>query len=112
MSHEEILLESLKKSVASGSLVSIESLVFDLGMIVMEKGAFPQSCFDEIVHTLTDKKFLGLEGSWKLLRVFEHNWDQLSEQQRSELLLVLEMVYKSFSDWMGQFVISGLLGEL
>jgi hypothetical protein len=59
-----------------------------------------------------EEKFQHSDGSWKLIRVFEENWEQLSEEQRNTLLPVLEAHYESFSDWMACFVISGILGEL
>jgi hypothetical protein len=112
MSNEAMLIERLNALVASGDSASIEGLVFDFGMLVLEEGSFPQGCFDQILTVLSNDQFRRLESSWKMLRVFEYNWDDLSEQQRSALLVALEMAYKSFADWMACFVISGILGEL
>jgi hypothetical protein len=112
MNDETTLIGQLRTAVASGAAAAFETSAFDIGMLVLEDGVFPQSVFDTILETLADDKFRSLEGSWKLLRVFEHHWEYLSESQRATLLVTLESAYTHFSDWMACFVISGILGEL
>ena len=80
-------------------------------MRVLEDCAFPQEYLDAILSVLHDPGFLRLKDSWKLLRIFEYNWDDLTDSQRSTLLPELEQAYRLFSDWMACFVISGILGE-
>ncbi len=83
-----------------------------IGNIVLEEGALPEEYFRCILASLQDEAFLRIDGSWKLVRVFEENWKELSELQRAALLPVLEASYGSFHDWIACFVISGILGEL
>ena len=103
--------QRLTDLIASCKSESLEPLVFDVGMRVLEDGAFPQEYLDAILSVLHDAAFLRLKDSWKLLRVFEYNWDNLTDSQRSILLPELEKAYGLFSDWMACFVISGILGE-
>jgi hypothetical protein len=105
-------MERLKDTIASGDSSAIEAVAYEIGTLVLESSCFPTECFEAMLGILNDKNFLALNGSWKLLRVFEENWTELSEGQRSELLPVLEGAYRSFADWMACFVISGILGEL
>ncbi len=80
-----------------------------IGNIVLEEGALPEEYFRCILASLQDEAFLRIDGSWKLVRVFEENWKELSELQRAALLPVLEASYGSFHDWIACFVISGIL---
>jgi len=101
----------LKSAIASGNAKALEAISSDIDMAVIETGLFPEERFESILAVFQDRQFLGLKGSWKLIRVFEQNWHELSEAQRSELLPALEASYESFDDWMACFVISGILGE-
>lgn len=102
----------LKAAVASGNSQSLEAITSRIGNIVLEEGVLPEEFFLSILAALQDEHFLRLDGSWKLLRVFEENWKELSELQRAALLPALEAAYESFHDWMACFVVSGILGEL
>jgi hypothetical protein len=104
-------LVRLRDLIASGESEALESLVFDVSMRVVEDGAFSQEYLNIIFTVLDDPAFLRLKDSWKLLRVFEYNWEDLSDSQRSALLPKLEKAYGLFDDWMACFVISGILGE-
>jgi hypothetical protein len=55
--------------------------------------------------------FLAMEGSSKLLLVFETDWVRLSEKQRENLLAGVGTSYARFSDWMSCFILSELLGQ-
>ena len=101
----------LKEAIVSGDAKALEAASDALDITIMESGTFPEDRFESILTILQDKLFLGLKGSWKLIRVFEQNWYELSETQRSKLLTALEASYELFDDWMACFVISGILGE-
>jgi hypothetical protein len=102
----------LQELVALGDPKAFEAMTFEIGHNVLEEGIFPTDTFKGLLAIFAEHKFQHSDGSWKLIRVFEENWEQLSEEQRNTLLPVLEAHYASFSDWMACFVISGILGEL
>ena len=99
----------LQELVASGDPKAFEAMTFEIGHNVLEEGIFPTDTFKGLLAIFAEEKFQHSDGSWKLIRVFEENWEQLSEEQRNTLLPVLESHYESFSDWMACFVISGIL---
>lgn len=101
----------LKQTTASGEAGSLEALAFEIGNTVLQEGAFPSAYFEALMALLKEEHFLHLEGSWKLIRVFEENWNEVSNDQRRILLAGLEQQYEFFTDWMACFVISGILGE-
>ena len=112
MNENSSFRSQLDSAVASKNLSSLEMLANSVGDMVLEDGALAEEHFQSILATLQDDRFASLEGSWKLIRVFEENWSELSARQRDMLLPVLESTYASFTDWMACFVISGILGEL
>jgi hypothetical protein len=103
--------DELKTAITSGDPKALEKTAFDIGNTILQEGVFPNDYFDGLIALLKDDRFLRLEGSWKLIRVFEENWSELSSEQRDRLLSMLEQSYQYFSDWMACFVISGILGE-
>jgi hypothetical protein len=102
----------LRELVESGSPAAFETMAFKIGNTVLEEGIFPSEVFTSLLAVFQQEHFQLADGSWKLIRVFEENWDQLSYEQRDALLPVLVAHYESFGDWMACFVISGILGEL
>jgi hypothetical protein len=86
----------------------LEELAYEIGSMALEEGSFPRDAFDAILAAVQEDEFRDLTGSWKLLRVFEENWEDMSEQQRTELLPALEHAYRFFKDWMACFVIDGV----
>jgi hypothetical protein len=111
MNNSEVDAE-LYAALSSGEQTSWEQIALKVGNIVLEHGSFPSDYFRSILAIVQNERFQRLEGSWKLIRVFEENWKELSEEQRVELLKILEVSYQAFHDWMSCFVISGILGEL
>jgi hypothetical protein len=112
LEESDVLQRELKAAIASADPSSLDAITFRIGTRVLEEGAFPEEYFRRILVTLQGESFLRLDGSWKLIRVFEENWKELSASQRTDLLGALEKSYASFHDWMACFVISGILGEL
>ena len=108
---EDVFLDRLQELVAMGDPKAFEAMAFEIGLNVLEEGIFPIDTFKGLLAIFGDRKFQNADGSWTLIRVFEQNWEQLSEEQRNALLPVLETHYQSFSEWMACFVISGILGE-
>src|SRR5262252_3079210 len=109
---QSVFHRRLQEIVALGDPEAFETIAFEISNNVLEEGIFPSDIFKGLLAIFAEDKFQHSDGSWKLIRVFEENWEQLSEEQRNALLPVLEAHYESFSDWMACFVISGILGEL
>ena len=109
---QSVFHRRLQELIALGDPKAFEAMAFEIGNNVLEEGIFPSDTFKGLLAIFAEDKFQHSDGSWKLIRVFEENWELLSAEQRNTLLPVLEAHYQSFSDWMACFVISGILGEL
>src|SRR5216683_729307 len=78
----------------------------DLYLIVEETNggdSFPDSVFEFTMKLMDSEMFLAMEGSSKLLLVFELEWDHLSAEQKQKLLVSLGKSYECFSDRMSWF---------
>jgi hypothetical protein len=71
----------LRELVVLGDPKAFEAMAFEIGRDVLEKGIVPTDTFVALLAIFADEKFQQSEGSWKLIRVFEENWEQLSEEQ-------------------------------
>lgn len=80
----------LQELVALGDPKAFEAMAFEIGIRVLQEGIFPSDTFIGPIAMFEDEKFQQSDGSWKLIRVFEDNWEQLSDEQRNSLLPVLE----------------------
>ena len=86
----------------------------DLYLIVEESQAgdlFPESVFEFILDIMDSETFLGMQGSSKLLMIFETDWVRLSAEQKQKLLIALGKSYERFKDSMSYFITSELLGQ-
>jgi hypothetical protein len=86
----------------------------DLYLIVEESQVgdlFPESVFEFILEIMDSETFLGMQGSSKLLMIFETDWVRLSAEQRQKLLVSLGKSYERFKDSMSYFIASELLGQ-
>jgi hypothetical protein len=86
----------------------------DLYLIVAESeggNSFPDSVFEFVMGLMDSETLLTMEGSSKLLLVFETDWVRLSEDQKQKLLVSLGKAYARFKDPMSCFIASELLGQ-
>src|ERR1700736_4419177 len=97
---QNALQHELRGLLESGSPAAFEAMAFKIGNAVLEEGICPNEVFTSLLAVFQQEHFQLADGSWKLIRVFEENWDQLSDEQRDALLPVLEGHYESFGDWM------------
>jgi hypothetical protein len=109
---QDAFQHELLQLIDSGSPAAFEAMAFKISILVLEEGIFPSAIFTSLLAVFTEERFQLADGSWKFIRVFEQNWDRLSDRQREALLPVLEAHYESFGHWMACFVISWILGEL
>ena len=108
----ELMVKVLEKRDQPGLKEFIDKV--DLYLIVEESRAadlFPDSVFDFALKLMDSEVFLDMQGSSKLLMIFETDWVRLSPEQRQRLLLSLGKSYERFKDSMSCFVASELLGQ-
>ena len=83
----EVTVEVLEKQDRK----SLEDFIdkVDLYLIVesKESDSFPDSVFEFVMGLMDSEIFLTMEGSSKLLLVFETDWVRLSEDQKQKLLV-------------------------
>lgn len=108
---EKELMEGLRRSISAGDAEGLAAGVYDLDSLLIQTGRFSAAVFEGLLDILAEPQFLGMDGSWHLLRLFENAWDYLDEGQRDRLLEAFEASYGEYADWMSCFVISEILGR-
>jgi hypothetical protein len=109
---EERLDEVLTKALRAGKGEIFTEYAHELEIYLLEAEVFPTRLFESLTAILQRRDFQVLEGSWKLIKVFENNWELLSDSQQNQLLVALEEAYPHFTDWMACFMISEILSQL
>jgi hypothetical protein len=100
----------LQKSVSEGNQ-GLSNIFMDLELSVVGIDSWPLDFFDVLLGLLGNQKFLDLQDSWRLVYFINNNWEQISVDQRNRLREPLEKAFPEYSDWMGAFVTSEVLGE-
>ena len=78
----------------------------------LEHDLFPEEDFDFLIEFLQSQDVLKkAEGVHPILLIFEVEWDMLTEEQRRQLLPVLESIFPRIQDHLGAFLIPEILGE-
>ena len=78
---------------------------------VLDNVAFSDDFTDELMKLLGDPAYLEMDGSFKLLALFQDDWGRLSSGQQTELLQFLETIFESLRDNTSHLVIAELFGE-
>lgn len=102
----------LETAFSSGGPKAFPGIAFLVSNVVLEEGIMPDIYFEHLLAVIGDSKFLRLRGSWRLIQIFEENWNELSDEQRSRLLPVLESTYDLFHDWKACFIVSEFIGKM
>ena len=111
MMEKQKLEQALNQAIVDGRSDQIQLIADDLDWLITKDNQFSPENFNMLTSVLKQTEFLGLEESHCLLYVFFTNWDLLSEEQKNELLLIFEITYPLFKDWMSWFTISEIIGE-
>lgn len=109
---QEELCERIRAAVSRASEVELEQCVYALDTRLIESGCFNDGVFAEVLAIVESEDFLSMQGSFHLLRLLEDNWSNLDDRQRATVILKLEAVYDSLSDWMARMLITEILGRL
>jgi len=91
-------MERLRKAIHEKNIKDLDEIIFEIDILLLEKGYFTDSLFKEILSILKEREFLELPKSWYLLKLFEENNNLLSEEQKCDLIKVLEIIFEHFFD--------------
>lgn len=72
---------------------------------------FPDEVFEFLKDISSRPAFLASKAAFCLLMIYQYEWSRFSSQQRDELKIVLQAVYRRCQDGMGCFVITEVFGR-
>jgi hypothetical protein len=105
------IIEALGRAIQSGNGDQLREEAYNLDTQLINVGSFSPTLFKELIKLLTLHAFLTLEGSFPLLKIFQDSFDYLTEDQKDELLRVLEACYQDLTDPTSCFLVSEIVGE-
>jgi hypothetical protein len=108
---ERGIIEALRGAVLSGNADRLKEEAYNLDSQLIKAGYFSPTLFKELTAIISLREFLIMEGSFVLLKVFQDSFDYLSEDQKVELLPVLEAHYEALADTTSGFLVSEIVGE-
>lgn len=107
----DVVKESIHQAITLNDSTKLQKCINDFDTYFFGIDHFPKDIFNFLISLLYKNNVLNMNGSWHLLMSFQYNWELLSDEQKTKLILTLESVYIKFKDRMSLFVISELLGE-
>jgi hypothetical protein len=106
-----VALEKLRMCMVTRNGDEITDVLMELETITLEVEAWPAGFVDGLQGLLKDQNFRSLTNSWNLLYFISGNWEQLSEQARDGLRVILAESFDTYGTFMGPFVTAEILGE-
>lgn len=107
----DAFMTTVRKAITTRDASLLQKAAHDFEVVVIMAGEVPSSLVEWMLGWLQSPEYLAMQGSWTLLYIFESNWDELSESQRTELFNVMESTYALHEDWMSCFVMTEMLGS-
>jgi hypothetical protein len=111
----EAFAGEIRKAVRDGDEVALQECGFryplDWGGDPSLDEAFPDTVFSAMLDIIADGSLPAMENSVYLLKLFEDEWDNLTGDQKENLLPVLRDSYAVYANKLAYFVISEILGE-
>ena len=108
---ERKITEALRGAVLSRNGDRLKEEAYNLDSQLIKAGYFSPILFKGLTEIISLHEFLIMEGSFVLLKVFQDSFDYLSEDQKVELLSVLEAHYEALADTTSGFLVSEIVGE-
>jgi len=104
------ITEALGRAIQSGNSDQLREEAYNLDTHLINVGSFSPTLFKELMKTLSLHEFLTMEGSFTLLKIFQDSFDYLTDDQKGELLRMLETCYEDLTDPTSCFLVSEIVG--
>lgn len=108
---ERRIIEALRRAVVSRDGAQLGEEAYNLDTHLLKVGYFSPTLFRELMKIISLHEFLTMEGSFVLLKIFQDSFDYLNDDQKEELLRVLETCYEDLTDPTSCFLVSEIVGE-
>jgi hypothetical protein len=111
LEEEKQITEALGRAIRIGNADQLREEAYNLDTHLINVGSFSPTLFKELINLLSLPEFLTMEGSLPVLKIFQDSFDYLTEDQKEELLRVLETCYQDLTDSTSLFLVSEIVGE-
>ena len=104
-------LAAVRACVVEGDADAVENAIGNLEFYILDADGWPGDLFEGVSDLLGDPAFLAIPTSYRLARLLNENWDELTSPQRNAVRPPLTSAFDRFGDWMGAFVVAEILGD-
>lgn len=110
-------IDAISEAIDGNDQDAVSSVVSDFSSFTFKEkpgfgiGDFSVEFVAELLRLIERPDFLQMEGSFRLLLLFQNDWGRLSPDLRSRVCRELELHYKNITDHASHLVIVELLGE-
>src|SRR5262245_34862352 len=104
-------LARLRAAVAAFDYDGIEDGIEQLEWFTEDDGTWGAELFEAVTGLLKDEAVVAAGKSYKLVRLLDLDWDDLSTRQHEELRPLLTRAFDRFGDWLGSQLVAELLAE-
>ena len=108
---ERQIIDALRRAVVSTDGAQLGEEAYNLDTHLLKVGSFSPTLFRELMKIISLHEFLTMEGSFLLLKIFQDSFDYLTDDQKEELLRVLETCYEDLTEPTSCFLVSEIVGE-
>jgi len=111
MSNIETLIQGIEKAILDKNFSDFEKYVNEIDDMLTEKGEFSNSLLDKLFCVIGSTEFHKMDKSYMLLILFQYNVDILNDQQKKNVVDVLESNFELFKDSTTCFLSAELIAE-
>ena len=104
-------LAAVRACVVERDADAVENAIGNLEFYILDADGWPGDLFEGVSDLLGDPAFLAIPTSYRLARLLNENWDELTSPQRNAVRPLLTSAFDRFGDWMGAFVVAEILGD-
>jgi hypothetical protein len=104
-------LLKIRTSAAEFDGDGVEDGIEQLEWFTEDDGTWGAELFHAITDLLKDEAFVAAGKSFRLVRLLQLDWDDLSAHQHLELRPLLTAAFDKFGDWLGSQLVAELLAQ-
>lgn len=104
-------LAAVRACVADRDADAVENAIGNLEFFILEADGWAGDLFEGVSDLLRDSAFLAIPSSYRVARLLNENWNELTSPQRNALRPLLTSAFDKFGDWMGAYVVAEIFGD-
>jgi hypothetical protein len=106
----EVVIEGVRTALVSGNTKRINAAALDLLVALGTGDCVSENEYAALVAILKSPEAINSDQSHAVYAQAQYLWEELTRQQRSSLVALLERLYPRLADWVSQLVLTDVFG--